>query len=432
MNRDLTNQMASRIQSITLDFNKLRNIPPAIANEIAGLNKQFADTKGTTELESKITKYNTLNDTIKKLRAEYQSLNKQENDAMLGQRTGNSQSSFAAWLNNNSKAYKKFGDEIKELQNRFKDVKSLGELKQLNADIDSFKLKVGQAGQLGRSMFDSLKTAAAKFGSWLVASGGVMFLVQGLRQMVQTVKELDQQLVNLQMATGATRQETAKLLQTYNQMGQELGFATGEIASAANSFLRQGKTIEQTNTLVKDSLILSRVGMLDTATATQYLTSAMKGYKVSVNDVIGIIDKLSAVDLQSATDAGGLALAMQDVANIANMVGISKDRLIGYLATTGEVTQDSMDSIGTSYKTILTRMQNVKLGKFLDDEGEQISNVESILNSVGIKLRSDNQTWRNFGDVLDEVGGKWSTYSSVQKSAIANAFAGKLALCSNM
>ena len=109
------------------------------------------------------------------------------------------------------------------------------------------------------------------------------------------------------------------------------------------------------------------------------------------------------------------------------------NKLIGYLATVGEVTQKSMDSVGESFKTIFTRMQSVKLGKYLDDEGEDISNVEIALDSVGIKLRKDADTWNNFGDVLDQVGTKWSTYSGVQKSAIANAFAGKqYALCSNM
>lgn len=44
---------------------------------------------------------------------------------------------------------------------------------------------------------------------------------------------------------------------------------------------------------------------------------------------------------------------------------------------------------------------------------------------MGIKLRENEKTWRNFGDVLDEVAGKWQNFSDTQKSALATAFAGK-------
>ena len=66
-------------------------------------------------------------------------------------------------------------------------------------------------------------------------------------------------------------------MNTYNQMAKTLGATTVEVADSANSFLRQGKSVEETNTLIRDSMILSKVGMIDSATATQYLTSAMKG-----------------------------------------------------------------------------------------------------------------------------------------------------------
>ena len=69
-------------------------------------------------------------------------------------------------------------------------------------------------------------------------------------------------------------------------------------------------------------------------------------------------------------------------------------------------------------------MGNVKLGVYMTDDGEDLSDVEKILSSLNIKLRDSNESFRNFGDVLDEVGGKWSSFDQVQQSAIANAFAG--------
>ena len=172
-------------------------------------------------------------------------------------------------------------------------------------------------------------------------------------------------------------------------------------------------------------MVLSKVGKMSSADATKYLTSAMKGYNVAVEDTLDIVDKLSAVDMESATDVGGLAEGMSEVANNANLAGISMDKLLGYLATIGEVTQSSMSEVGTSLNAIFSRMGNIKLSRLKDYEtGEDLSNVETVLRGEGIELRDSIGEFRNFGEVLDEVAGRWTSFSEVSQRAIASAFAG--------
>jgi len=75
---------------------------------------------------------------------------------------------------------------------------------------------------------------------------------------------------------------------------------------------------------------------------------------------------------------------------------------------------------------LLARMGNIKVGKFVDDEtGESLNDVENVLDSLGINLR-DKVTgeFRNFADVLDEVGAKWESYDNTAQHAIATALAG--------
>lgn len=70
-------------------------------------------------------------------------------------------------------------------------------------------------------------------------------------------------------------------------------------------------------------------------------------------------------------------------------------------------------------------MSAIKSGNLIDPEtSENLSDVETVLSGLGIKLRSSNSEFRNFGDVLDEVAGKWSGFSTTQKAAIASAFSG--------
>ena len=213
-----------------------------------------------------------------------------------------------------------------------------------------FRTEMVSAGNVGVSMFDKLIRNVKQFSSYLLSATTVMLPLRLIRGVIDNVKELDKALVNIQMATGGTYEQTAKLVQSYSELGQKLGATTKEISESADSFLRQGKSIEDTNTLIYDSMVLSKVGMLSSSEATEYLTSVMKGYQVSVSDTLGIVDKLTAVDMEAAVSAGGIAEGMSKVANMANLSGVSMDKLIGYLTTVSETTQKEMSEVGNSFK----------------------------------------------------------------------------------
>ncbi len=301
-----------------------------------------------------------------------------------------------------------------------------------NALLNSVQ-NINRAGQQGQDIFTAFGgTVRDAFSAYTLANlleRGIDKIEDAGRKAIETVKELDDAAVQLQLATGSSRSEAKNMISGYRELGNELGNLTLNVAESADAWLRQGKSAEETNTLIADSVKLSTLGQINSADATEYLTSAMNGYGVAVEDVSKITDKLSSIDLVSATSAGGLAEAMSRTATSADLAGISMDRLLAILATTGEVTQRSMTSIGESYKTIFARMRDIKAGNLssVGEDGtiEDLSDVEIVLNSLGIKLRDSNQEFRNFQTVLDEVAAGWKNYSSVQQAAIAKAFAGQ-------
>ena len=65
----------------------------------------------------------------------------------------------------------------------------------------------------------------------------------------------------------------------------------------------------------------------------------------------------------------------------------------------------------TDCKTIFSRFESVSAGKDLDDEGEAINDVESSLRKVGIEIRKDKDTFKDFNVVLDDLSGKWKNMS---------------------
>ena len=295
-------------------------------------------------------------------------------------------------------------------------------------NIDNIGNTIKKAEKTSKSFGDTLKRSLNIGTAASITAGGFRAINKAANEAVEAVKNFDKAITKLRMATNDSYDKVRELVANYNQLGQEIGAVTLDVSDGANAWLRQGHNIADTNTLIRDSMILSKVAELESADATEYLTSAMKGYNVAVNDVISIVDKLTSVDLVSATDAGGLAEAMSKTAVSANSAGVSIDKLLGYLAATGEVTQENMAVIGNAYKTFFARYSAIKAGKLelVDEDGtiEVLSDVEQSLKNVGIDIRSTITEFDNAGDVLDNLASKWDTLNSVQQSAIASAFGG--------
>ena len=55
-----------------------------------------------------------------------------------------------------------------------------------------------------------------------------------------------------------------------------------------------------------------------------------------------------------------------------------------------------------------------------------MNNVEKALNRVGIAMRSDKDTFKDFNSILNEVSGNWGKYTDVEKAEVATAIAGKM------
>lgn len=293
-------------------------------------------------------------------------------------------------------------------------------------NIDTEDIRQGQ--QQIHNLNNEARNTRSIFSEYLNAREIFRAVTNAIKEAVNEVKELNKAQTDLQIVTGKSNAEMVSLMNKYNELAKDMSVTTKNITSSADEWLRQGKSVAETNELIKDSVILAKVGQIDEAEATKYLTSAMNGFKAETSDVIGIVDKLTNVDLESATSAGGLAEAMSKCANSADVAGVSMDALIGYIATVAEVTQKSDSVVGESFKTILARMGKIKLNNWIDEDGKDISgeinDVEKTLAQFDIKLRKSATEFRNFEDVIYDVGMAWDKFSSVDQNAIANAFGG--------
>lgn len=170
-----------------------------------------------------------------------------------------------------------------------------------NAQMQQGSVAIKKQQSLFGSLVASMKMVIKTALLYSIAYGSIYKIVEATRKTIDTIKELDKAIVDLRIVTGGTQEEAEKLLSTYNKMAQELGSTTTEVAEAAVEWQRQGYNLAETNKLIENSMILSKVGMIESTEAQQYLTSAMKGYNVEVSKSLNIIDQLTAIDLNAVT-----------------------------------------------------------------------------------------------------------------------------------
>lgn len=322
------------------------------------------------------------------------------------------------------KIYQEAKDGIEDVRKQYS---MLGK----TAQMETFRQK-GFFQQLKLGFKQSLRNLLDYQAAYTV----IGYMKQGFQMTIQTAKELDAALVNLQIATNGTRAEAETLMNTYYGIADEMGRTASEVSAAANDWLRAGYDGQQAAELTKASMALSTLGMIESSQATEYLVSQLKGWKMSTDDVMASVDKLTALDAAAAITAGDLAEGMSRANVSAQLAGSSYDKFAAYITTVADVTQKSASSIGESFKTMYARYGNVKLGKWTPTEEdknsedfdagnfENLNDIETALSKVGIAYRNSVNEVRDFDEVYAEIASKWDGMDKISQNAIAAAFGG--------
>ena len=99
---------------------------------------------------------------------------------------------------------------------------------------------VNGAGRQSQSIFQSLgstfKDAFSAYSAANLLQDAIYKIGDAGRAVISTVRELNDSLVSLQMATGDDYDTVKNLMQQYNALGQELGAITTDVASGAEIF----------------------------------------------------------------------------------------------------------------------------------------------------------------------------------------------------
>lgn len=332
------------------------------------------------------------------------------------------------------KGTKGISDKIKGFKQELNELEQIdGKLINKNTGLEiSFGSLQGKLSQIGlearnaQNWFTRLKDNAEKFGQYLLAGGLFVGLQQQITKGIETVNSLNKALTDARIVTGASKADSQELGSSYNQLAKDIGATTEQVASGSLEWLRQGKDAQEAQAMVKASMVESKLGAIDSAQATEYLTSVLNGYQMKSSEVMSVIDRMVAVDNSASTSVAELSEALKRTSNSASQAGVGFNDLVSYVGTVSSVTRKSAESIGSSFNTIFSRFQDIKIGGnggFLDD-GVGVAQVEEVLSKVGVKLKENETTFRNMSDVIKDLAMKWNTLNDVEQNAVSKAVSG--------
>ena len=293
--------------------------------------------------------------------------------------------------------------------------------RQLTAAIANTQVPIKQTNTLLNNMMTTLKNTV----KWELSSAAVHSLESALSGAVSYVEDLNTSLTNIRIVTNKSAEDMAQFAIQANKAAKELSSTTKAYADASLIYFQQGDTEEMAAKKAAITLKAAHSSFNSTASEmSEYLTAVWNSYKVSGDELQRYVDIMAALGANTATSLEEIATSMQKVAATANTVGVSMEQVSSIIATVSSVTRESAESIGTSYKTIFARIGDLKLGK-TDEDGIGLGTVSSQLQAIGVDILDQNQNLREMGDIITDLGNKWQTMTSAQKTATAQAVAGK-------
>ena len=304
------------------------------------------------------------------------------------------------------------------------------QLKQSNAEMMRY--------QRTMSSINSLKMTVTNFMGFTQV---LNIVKKGVREAIQHIHELDDVMNGISVVTNMSTGDLWDQIDAYSSMASKYGVSIKGAYEVSRIYYQQGLETADVMTLTNETLKLAKISGLDYATTTDYMTTALRGFKMEMSDAGRVVDVYSNLAAHTAVSSEELAVAMSKTASSMESVGSTFEESSAMIATMVAVTRESATNIGSALKSIAARYGEMKKdpGALKDLEGEALSynKVDAALQSVGISLKDSQGEFRNMTDVVLELAEVWDQLDSTQQRYIATQFAGNrqqsrfLALVSN-
>lgn len=258
---------------------------------------------------------------------------------------------------------------------------------------------------------------------WQITSGLLTGFTGAMSDAYRYAEDLNKSLNNIRIVTGKSTAEMAQFAKQANRAAKELNTTTTKYTDASLIYYQQGLDDKQVKARTDVTAKFANVSRENLTTSSEYLTAIWNNFAKGSENLEYFADVIVALGAATASSSQEIATGLNRFAATAETVGLSYEYATAALATVTATTRQSAEVVGTAFKTLFSRIQDLELGKTLDD-GTTLGKYSKALDAVGVSIKDSNGELRDMDRILDDIGGKWDTLNKDEQVALAQAVGG--------
>ena len=248
-------------------------------------------------------------------------------------------------------------------------------------------------------------------------------VMNGIKDMIEQVKDLDKSLVELQKVTDLEGESLNKFVKEAYDAGEKVAKTGTEMIDAATSFAKAGY---KDNALQLGTIAAMYTNIADeevnAATAADAIIAQMKAFNIEAQDSIHIIDAINEVSNNFAVSSADITRNLGKASAVMANADNSMEQYIGLMTAATEVTRNASKA-ANGLKTITLRLQG------MNDEGEKDlqlqAQMEELFNKLGISVYKANGELKNTYEILETLAPIYKELTNAEKAYVTETIAGK-------
>lgn len=338
----------------------------------------------------------------------------------------------ASYYESNSKAVKKYGATLKELEQQYRQVTTVEEKATLDTSFKNLQSRISAEGLTGKSGIDEFKRAAGQIAQF----AGIYGMIQNVAmevpsKIIDSVKDVNAAQIELRKVSDASESDLSQYWDTASESAKKYGASISDVISSTADWSRLGYNLDDAKQLSDATTLLQKVGdKMTQESSSQGMISTLKGFQMDADEASSIVDKVNEVANTEPIDTSGLFAGLERSASSMNAANNSLEQTIALITAANSVVQDP-DSVGTAFKTISMRIRgaDTELQQAgLDTEGMAESTAklrEEVMALSGVDIMKNDNEFKSTYDILDELANKWSDLTDIQQASLTELIAGK-------
>ena len=268
-------------------------------------------------------------------------------------------------------------------------------------------------------MLTTLKNTA----KWQLSSSLLHGFISSVSSAYNYAQDLNESLNNIRIVTGQNIDQMAKFAAEANKAAKALSTTTTEYTNASLIYYQQGLSDAEVQARTEVTIKMANASRQSAEVVSDQLTAIWNNFDNGTKSLEYYADVVTALGAATASSSTEIANGLEKFASVAETVGLSYEYATAALATVTATTRQSADVVGTAFKTLFARLQDLKLGETLDD-GTTLGTYSENLAKVGVQIKDSSGQLKDMDTILDEVAGKWKTLDRDQQVALAKGVAG--------